>query len=40
VNLTGLFVLRGKHGLGARGRWLVAAGALPPLLALVAIRLG
>jgi hypothetical protein len=40
VNLTGLFVLRGKHGLGSRGRWLVAAGALPPILALVAFRLG
>jgi len=39
VNLTGLFVLRGKQGLGARGRWLVAAGALPPLAALVAFRL-
>jgi hypothetical protein len=36
VNLTGLLILRGRHGLGARGKWLVAAGLLPPALALVA----
>jgi hypothetical protein len=28
VNVTGLFVLKGRHGLRARGKWLVAAGAM------------
>lgn len=35
INITGLFILKGKHGLGGRGKWLIAAGALPPLLALI-----
>jgi len=39
VNLTGLFVLRGKHGLSARGKWLIVAGALPPVVALAAFRM-
>lgn len=39
VNVTGLFVLRGRLGLGSRGKWLIAAGALPPLVALVAFRM-
>lgn len=29
--VTGMFVLRGKNGLGGRGRWLVAAGAMIPI---------
>jgi hypothetical protein len=39
VNLTGLFVLRGKYGLSARGKWLVAAGAAPPVVAVVAFAM-
>lgn len=39
LSLTGLFVLRGKHGLGRRGRWLVLAGMVPPLLALILFEL-
>lgn len=39
VNLTGLFVLKGKHGLTARGKWLIAAGAIPPLAAAFLFRL-
>lgn len=35
INVTGLFILKGKHGLGGRGKWLIAAGALPPLLVLI-----
>jgi len=35
INLTGLFILKGKHGLSGRGKWLIAAGAVPPLIALV-----
>lgn len=40
VNLTGLLVLRGRHGLSARGKWLIAAGLLPPIAALAVVRLG
>lgn len=29
--ITGMFVLRGKNGLGGRGKWLVGAGALIPI---------
>ncbi len=35
LSLTGLLVLRGKYGLARRGKWLVIAGMLPPLLALI-----
>ncbi len=39
VNLTGLFVLGGRQGVTARGKWLIAAGAVPPAAALVAFRI-
>jgi hypothetical protein len=39
LSLTGLFVLRGKYGLNRRGKWLVAAGLLPPLMALFLFEL-
>ncbi len=32
LNVTGLFILKGKHGIGGRGKWLIAAGLLPPIL--------
>ncbi|MBI2425934.1 MAG: PepSY-associated TM helix domain-containing protein [Candidatus Hydrogenedentes bacterium] len=35
VNLTGLFVLKGKYGIQGRGKWLIAAGFVPPLIALI-----
>lgn len=35
LSATGLFVLRGKYGVTRRGKWLIAAGMLPPLLALI-----
>jgi uncharacterized protein len=35
LNVTGLFILRGKYGLKGRGKWLIAAGCLPPLIAFV-----
>ncbi len=35
VNVTGLFILKGARGLGGRGKWLIAAGLVPPLVALV-----
>ena len=33
--VTGLFVLRGRNGLGGRGKWLAMAGILPVLAVLV-----
>lgn len=35
INVTGLFILKGKYGLKGRGKWLIAAGLLPPLIALL-----
>jgi hypothetical protein len=35
ICVTGLFVLKGKHGITGRGKWLIAAGALPPIIALI-----
>lgn len=35
ISITGLFILRGKKGISGRGKWLIAAGTLPPLLALL-----
>ena len=33
--LSGMFILRGKKGLGGRGKWLVAVGILVPTLFLL-----
>ena len=33
--VTGLFVLRGRHGLAGRGKWWVMAGLLPALAFLI-----
>ncbi|GIV38110.1 MAG: hypothetical protein KatS3mg032_2489 [Cyclobacteriaceae bacterium] len=35
VSITGLFILKGKNGLGGRGKWLVAAGFLVPVAAIL-----
>lgn len=35
INITGLFVLKGKHGITGRGKWLIAAGIVPPVIALI-----
>lgn len=35
VNLTGIVLLKGRNGLGGRGKWLILAGVLPPVIALV-----
>ena len=32
LNVSGLFILKGKHGISGRGKWLIAAGLLPPLV--------
>ena len=31
-NLTGMFVLKGRHGISGRGAWLVGAGVLVPVM--------
>ncbi|MFN8255740.1 MAG: PepSY-associated TM helix domain-containing protein [Bacteroidales bacterium] len=35
INVTGLFILKGRQGISGRGKWLIMAGALPPLIVLV-----
>lgn len=35
INITGLFILKGKNGIKGRGKWFIAAGFLPPIIALV-----
>lgn len=35
ISITGIFVLRGKKGISGRGKWLIAAGTLPPLIVLI-----
>ena len=35
INLTGLFILKGKYGITGRGLWLMLLGFLPPLIALI-----
>jgi hypothetical protein len=36
--VTGMFVLKGKVGLGGRGKWFVLAGLLVPLIFLIVLR--
>lgn len=35
INITGLFVLKGKKGIMGRGKWFIAAGFLPPIVAII-----
>ena len=35
INITGLFVLKGKYGITGRGKWLIAGGLIPPLVAIL-----
>lgn len=35
INLTGLFILKGKYGLNGRGKWLLAAGFIFPMIMFV-----
>lgn len=35
ISITGLFVLKGKHGIKGRGKWLVGAGLIPPIVAIL-----
>jgi hypothetical protein len=38
INVTGLFILRGKYGISGRGKWLIAAGMLPPVIAIIILH--
>ncbi len=35
INITGLFILKGRYGITGRGKWLIGFGALPPLVVLL-----
>ncbi|MCC7331780.1 MAG: PepSY-associated TM helix domain-containing protein [Flavobacteriales bacterium] len=35
ITITGMFVVRGKYGITGRGKWFIAAGFLPPIIALI-----
>ncbi len=35
VNITGLFILKGKYGIAGRGKWLMLAGFVPIIIVLV-----
>lgn len=35
VTVTGIFIAKGKYGISRRGKWLIAAGTLPPIAAIV-----
>lgn len=35
ITITGIFIAKGKNGILGRGKWLLALGLLPPLLAIV-----
>jgi hypothetical protein len=39
LNLTGLFILKGKYGISGRGKCLIAAGCLPPIIAIIIFQL-
>ncbi|KAA0256097.1 hypothetical protein FBQ97_22320 [Acidobacteria bacterium ACD] len=38
LSVTGMFVLKGRNGLGGRGKWLVLAGLAVPLAFLLVLR--
>ncbi len=33
ISVTGLLIFRGKNGISGRGKWLIIAGMLPPVMA-------
>ena len=35
INVTGLFISKGKYGISGRGKWLIIAGFIPPLIAII-----
>jgi uncharacterized protein len=39
LTVSGWFILKGKHGVIGRGKWFIAAGMVPPLVAMVIFEL-
>lgn len=39
ITITGLFVLKGKYGISGRGKWFMALGTLPPIIAIIIYNL-
>lgn len=39
ITVSGWFMLKGRYGIGGRGKWLIAAGMLPPVVALMVFTL-
>ncbi len=35
ITISGLFIMKGKKGIGGRGKWFIAAGFLPIVIALI-----
>lgn len=35
MTVSGMFIMKGRHGLGGRGLWLVLAGLVPPIVFLL-----
>ena len=35
ITITGIFIAKGKHGISRRGKWLIAAGFLPIVVAIL-----
>ncbi|MEW5799444.1 MAG: PepSY-associated TM helix domain-containing protein [Bacteroidota bacterium] len=39
ISISGWFMLKGKNGIIGRGKWFIAAGMVPPVLAIVLFNL-
>jgi len=39
ITVSGWFMLKGKNGIGGRGKWFIAAGIVPPIVALIVFDL-
>jgi len=39
LTVSGWFMLKGKYGIGGRGKWFIAAGMIPPIAAIIIFEL-
>jgi uncharacterized protein len=39
ISITGLFILKGKKGITGRGKWLIGAGALLPIIVVILAKI-
>lgn len=35
ITVTGMFIAKGKNGISGRGKWLLALGIIPPIVAII-----